>query len=371
MKPNHNPVLYAALAVLTIGASACIFIYQQSDDEGSLERPDLASGLVVKPENCEIASTADAKTLLTRLLPNATILTAEPFHLTDRTCLLEVEMLANKDDQSTRGFVYVLPSGKEFLNGPLMDKRSKVSLASQQDDTIDKALADQREALAQAGLLPAHEIPAANQSSQVTKHNASSLPEFTQAPLVSQTPATALPTAEELRAKFDSDLLTLPSIRSPAPGKTVNVLLDPLCSQCAKLFLSSESLIEDHKIQFNWIPMYTSDLGWMMSALVVKTAKNDQAGAYKLLSKMMQNQWRAEDYSTEIAALTEADYREVKRTLIVFRDLSKYIPNLGTPVVSFKKPDNTFEVIKGVPLASDWFALGTSKAEPPALQLGQ
>ncbi|HCL3282172.1 TPA: hypothetical protein N2A29_006235, partial [Pseudomonas aeruginosa] len=95
----------------------------------SNEKPPADLGATSAANGCvALATEQQAKTLLGRLFPESNLINFEPLKLAEGSCLLEVDMEAVKGRKDTRGFVYVLPDGERFLNGPLMDKRSKLGL---------------------------------------------------------------------------------------------------------------------------------------------------------------------------------------------------------------------------------------------------
>lgn len=350
------------LSALGLAVLAAVVISDQAGTRfsnlvGYFQHDSLSPG---KPEKCEHSATQEqASGLLLRLFPKGVILSAEPMMLGGNTCLLEVEMMVDKDLSNTKGFVYVLPDGKSFLNGPLMDKRSQVGISDVPED-IKNALADQNTRLEAAGLLPAKNLqiepvaPAPAQSALI------------QAPAQNFPPAKSV---TEIRSGLLGKLKALPAIKSSKPGKPVYVLLDPLCPKCSVLFAQSESLINDLDIQFIWIPTPTTEAGWIMSALIIKTAETDPDAAYQLMSSMMNKKWDLAQHTAEIEGLSEADYATVKRSLILWTDIAKSNPGIGTPFVVFETPKDGIEVIGGVPISDDWDVLRTKPVTPPTLKL--
>lgn len=81
-------------------------------------------------QSCDTATPDQARRLLSSLFPNMSIIATTPVATGNGTaCILEVELLADRSHPNTEGVVYVLPGGESFLNGPLMNSDSSVSLS--------------------------------------------------------------------------------------------------------------------------------------------------------------------------------------------------------------------------------------------------
>lgn len=340
-----------AIALAFTGGTLASVLYNAQSAEAKTDVAPAANAPCAS-----IASEDAARTLLTRLFPNAQIITAENLSIDDMksSCLLEVEMLADANKPETRGFVYVLPDGERFLNGPLMDKRSKVALEPISAE-ISKALMEQQEALKslmiprmeQSATTPALVTPSneADYSSQL----AGSFPEAAS--------TAEVPTAEQMRQKLVEKMQALPSLITGSGEKTVHVLVDPLCGHCKKLYQISEELTAKHGIRFNWIPMFLNEASWAMSSIVLKEAVNSPERATALLSTMMQGKWGGSAAEASVRALTEEDYAAVKPAAGLFIELAKSNSRIGTPLVVFETATGDIEVISGVPTEDDWKSL--------------
>jgi hypothetical protein len=311
-----------------------------------------------KPATCQVSASKDqAEGLLKRLFPNASFITAEHLALDNMksVCLLEVEMQVEADKPETRGFVYVLPDGERFLNGPLMDKRSKVGTSSLPSE-VKQAFEEQEKRLKQIYALGA--TPPA--SAQPATSQAPGIGEATQPGLAGQ-PVTQqqIPTPAELREKLISKLQTLPSIPTPAEGKPVYVLLDPLCAHCKRLVKSSSDIALKYGVKFHWIPLFLNEGGWALSSHILKTNRESPYTALKTLEHVMSGEMTDQEVAAAMSGLTEADYAAPKDATAVFIELAKHNSRLGTPLVVFRKPDGGIEVISGMPHEQDWATIGS------------
>lgn len=325
---------------------------------GYVLMPDFDGNEAPSNASCsQMASEKQAQKLLSRLFPAAKIITAEelPLDNTKSVCLLEVEMLADAENPSTRGFVYVLPDGEQFLNGPLMDKRSQVSVAPTAED-IKKALEEQRTKLVEA-FGPKEETPETMPLPPLTlgaepPEQELIPPQETIAPQVAN--PEAIPTPAQLREKLLGKLQGLPGMNGPGNGKAVYAMIDPLCAHCKKLVSTSKALAEQHGVQFHWVPMFLNEGSWALSSLLLKVQKEDPAKAQVLLEQLMAGKLDQANIAEQLKTLTEADYAEPKAATAIFIELSKYNNRIGTPLVVFRKEDQSIEVISGMPRPEDW-----------------
>ena len=310
---------------------------------------------VVKPAVCpQIATEKQAKGLLTRLMPAAEFLSFEPFPLDDAksVCLLEVEMFADRNNKQTRGFVYVLPDGKQFLNGPLMDKRSRMMVIDNSNSpaSIPEASAlsnndTESDVAASSSLLPNE----GRESLAVSGYSPISTPPKNSTPQIAQDASGSL--RESLLIKLEK----LPHIQKGQPnGRDVYVLFDPQCKYCHKLYDQYESVAQRLNLRFNWIPMFLNEQSWAMSAFLLKTAKRSPGEASVLFDKMMQTKWSAIEDAEQISGLSPEDYEYAKPSAMAFYELSKNDPTIGTPLVVFRTPKGSVDVISGVPNDMDW-----------------
>lgn len=294
-----------------------------------------------------IAPTERAEALLNRLFPKAVIHFAEPFPVSDSTCLLEVEMSVDPANPVTRGFVYVLPDGERFLNGPLMDKRSKVEISTTDPAALQDALNAQQRAM---DLLSQQQTRTSSQGDIESNM-----------PNVSATPEASAPpkSGGALRRELHDKLAQLPSLTGGNPdGRPVYVLLDPQCVACQRLFADRDQLAEMHNIHWQWIPLATTEEGWIKNASVLKTATTSPEQAMAMLEEIMQRKWKAQEHIDLIKSLREDDYAIARKASEVFADLAKSSSGAArTPLVAFERPNKSVEVFAGIPLDTDWLSL--------------
>ncbi len=334
---------YLSATISLVALGSIVYVFGLKGDDGT------------DPTACEKAADSNqAHTLLSAHFPHMAINSAELLDLGAGTkasgCLLEVDMHVVKGDDSTRGFVYLLPDGQRFLNGPLLDRRSKIGVRAGGDNgggelatvlaTNKAALNKINERLAQLGASPvtstAPAVPA------------------TQEPTVSPEPDQQ--SVNDVREELLAKLVNLPSIRSTngSPEKAVYVLVDPTCVNCAKLSAQSEELTKRFGIQWNWLPMYTSERGWVLSSLALREFGLDPKRGNDILHETMKPTWDASMHAESIGALSEADYLRAKENFMAYHSLADKNPSLGTPVVVFRRKDGGIEVISGLPNADDW-----------------
>ncbi|WP_326430279.1 hypothetical protein VQ574_21390 (plasmid) [Stutzerimonas frequens] len=346
---NQKLLLGAVVGVLA--AFGAVFYMDNFADQRTSKNESFSEA-----ECSQMASKEKAEKLLKRLFQNAEILEAEPLPLNNMksVCLLEVEMLVDTGRPDTRGFVYVLPDGERFLNGPLMDKRSQVGLSPTTGE-IEQALKEQEQKLKEVFTMPASPNVPAQQSASLEQPAVAPA----QSSLIEQpSSAESIPSPSELREKLISKLQGLPSIETTGGSKSVYVLLDPLCTHCKNLFNSSKEITEKHDVKFHWIPLFLNEGGWALSTYLLKTKRDNPEMALDALAKVMSGKMTEQDVTAALTGLTEADYAAPKDATAVFIELAKHNSRMGTPLVVFRKPDGGIEVISGMPHEQDWVPLG-------------
>ncbi|EKY4114576.1 TPA: hypothetical protein ACGW3M_001212 [Pseudomonas aeruginosa] len=306
-----------------------------------------------------LATEQQAKTLLGRLFPESNMFSFEPLKLGGGSCLLEVDMEAVKGRKDTRGFVYVLPDGERFLNGPLMDKRSKLGLqpdAAQQPspEEIRSAIQASAQLLAEksGSLGDAHDY------NSIVRNDAAG-PEQ-----IANAQPQPVKSVGEYRQEALTTIKSLPQLVTGVGQHDVYALVDPLCSQCSALFKQSEDLTSQYGIRWHWIPVHTSESGWVMSAHLLQMAATNPVQAIADMRSMFNGEWTAAKQEAALQALTPDDYSKSQQALAF---LIKYGTSGGqtrTPFVAFLKPNNELELIGGKPLMEDWAALEPAAAPP-------
>lgn len=317
----------------------------------------MVSAEPAKPSECSIiADEKSAERLITRLFKEAKIKGYDKLVLSPgaSVCLLEVDLSI----AGNTGFMYVLPNGEELLNGPMLDKRSKVEVPTaeqvKQYEELKAApvtpVANNRVPPAPP-LLPLAQTPTKDgtqQDSAQEQNFSPSKPKF-------NSPADVL---DAIKA--------LPALVSERPGTPVYVLLDPLCTHCQSLFKKSAELTEKFGIQWHWVPIFTNTSGHAMAALVMKVAEKDRTAALSLLSEMMSENFDVPKYADQFRALQKSDYERPQKNAITFLDIFKSSAKAaGTPYVAFKIPaTGQVEVISGEPLESDLLPLLGGAEQP-------
>lgn len=333
-------------SVAAIAVAAATYYHSLGTTESV---PELQAVAVVDQGPCsEVATEEQAHQLLLRLFPGAKFISTEPLSSgSTKSCLLEVEMLVDESNPDTKGFVYVLPNGERFLNGPLMDKRSRVGTTPLSGE-IQQALKDQQEALKSA-ITP---TPNAHKSAESSQADALSSQLVNG--LQTATNGGVAPTSELLRQRLFDKLKTLPALNTGEGQTPVYVLYDPLCAHCKRLYKQSEELAAQHGITFSWIPMFLNEGSWAMSALVLKDLNTDPDKAQSLFELMMTGQWNGAEAETAVRALTEEDFARPKTATGLFIELAKSNSRIGTPLVVFESVGGGVDVISGVPNEEDW-----------------
>ncbi|WP_147464562.1 hypothetical protein [Pseudomonas cannabina] len=340
-------------------AGAAQGVSPAASTDGELAKPSIT--------RCRTATDEQATLLLKRLFPDSKMLSFEPLALDamKSLCLLEVEMLADKANAATKGFVYVLPDGERFLNGPLMDKRSQVSVQSTDIQAeIEKARAQQKEVVEEArkSLTKASEpVPAL-----ANEYQPADAPTPTQSPVTNSAPKPDKAKEQAKRAQFLKTLEDLPAIVSGNGKFDVYVMFDPQCVHCHRLYAQHPTLVSKHNLRFHWIPIFMNDGSWVMSAFLLKTAQSTPEVAKTLLAGMMDKSWDPKLLPEDAAAINSMspqDYELPRKATIAFFEATKENKALGTPVVAFKAPNGTTEIISGEPYESDWSIFDKSPSQ--------
>ncbi|MBA1280233.1 hypothetical protein [Stutzerimonas stutzeri] len=347
----RKPTLALTIALAVTGGALATKLIPSASEADIAPVP-----AAVASDQCSfIASEEQARSLLTRLFPNAQIITAEELSFDDSktACMLEVDMLADASKPQSRGFVYVLPDGERFLNGPLMDKRSKVAIEPVSAD-IGRALKEQQEAI--ESIMSQRTAPQVN-SQAAHQHDETDYSNQLASSFAKPTSDSEVPSIDDMRLKLVEKMRALPSLATGDGDKVVHVLVDPLCNFCKRLHQDSEELSAKHGIRFNWIPIFLTEGSWAMSSLVLKTAAISPADGAQLMDTMMQGKWGGPEAEAAVRALTEADYAAVKPAAGLFVELAKTNSRIGTPLVVFEKSSGGVEVISGLPTEGDWKGL--------------
>lgn len=289
--------------------------------------------------------------LITRLLPNAGIRGVDKLDMGLSTYVWEVDMLADKTNPETAGFVYLSADGTKLLNGPLMDKRSKIMTTQTAQRPVHPAV-EYAQTTGQA---------AAEHAPQTTYDAVSPPKEVAGQEPTEDAPEQAVERQVEKaaaqREMFLSGIEQLPYISTTQGSHAVYVLFDPLCSACAKLYKQHRAIAAAYDVEFRWIPIFNNEVSYPLSALLRKTFDQDHAKGLAMMDDMLNKTFKPDDHIQEISSLTPGDYGLIKPAGGVFLEITKAVPGIGTPFVMFKNSAGKAEAFGGVPLATDWASL--------------
>ncbi|WP_219096312.1 DsbA family protein [Pseudomonas sp. UMAB-40] len=329
-------IIAAALFVCVAAGAATTRIWQKAPE------PVQADSAVV----VETPSLKADTSLITRLIPSSEIRSVEKLDMGMGTWMWEVDMLADKANPKTSGFVYLSADGTKILNGPLMDKRSRImslpegsaaAASASHDSANDPEPADEGSSSPQqSAAIQQSESPGAEAIAKKVKH------------------------AAEQREMFLSGIEKLPYFSTTKGKNPVYVLFDPLCSACQKLYKQHKAIAQAYDAEFRWIPIFNNEQSYPLSALLRKTYDKDPVLGSEMLDQMLSKTWNAEDHFTDIAGLTEGDYGLVKPAAAVYLAITREMPGIGTPFVMFRNANEHAEAFGGVPYSTDWALLKTA-----------
>ena len=357
MLPKHK-IAVLALAIL-VGIGGGTYLWKSSNARQSVASqenaiaPDTVPSNTIQQDSVMVAASDSASTsdknsdnpdtsLIQRLMPASEIRDVERLDFGLGTYVWEIDMLADKGNPQSTGYVYLSADGTKLLNGPLMDKRSRVMPMPGSESSMPSV------------------APQADVMERQLEH---SIPES--AADASQEQAFNPPPALEAQAnkaayqrdQFYAGISQLNYISTTQGSNVAYVLFDPLCAHCARLYKQSTAIAAAYDVEFRWIPIFLDEKSYPIAALLQKIQSQDQAKGHETLEQMLTKQWKAEDHLMEIASLTEADYEQVKPAGAVFLAIARAVPGIGTPFVMFKNAADKVEAFGGVPLATDWASL--------------
>lgn len=303
-----------------------------------------------------IADEAKAERLITRLFKEAKINGYDRVVLSPgaSVCLLEVDLsiLGNT------GFMYVLPNGEELLNGPMLDKRSRVGVPT--SEQVEKYENGQAERSHNADYSKPKSAQDAKDAQDVQDVQARASMVTTNGQSATEQ-ALSSPTETKFNSPMEvfQAMKALPALVSGGEGRAVYVLLDPLCTHCQSLFKKSADLSEKFGIQWHWVPMFTNTSGHAMTALVMKVAERNREEGLLLLSEMMSDNFDVQKYADQFRSLKKIDYERPQPNAFTFLKILKSSAKAaGTPYVAFEIPaTGQVEVISGEPEESDLLPL--------------
>lgn len=360
VQPGNRPALKLAVLALALLASiggGC-YAWKQfttPHDVSGAEQASIAPDTAPGDSDPSRSPAADAPgtaaamydgadtSLITRLMPASKIRGVEKLDFGKGTYVWEVDMLADQANPQSSGFVYLSADGTKLLNGPMMDKRSKVM-----------ALPSVAEGASQYPL-PLPDMPHHTPEQVMPESSADADQEqaFNPQPAIE---AQAKKAAVQ-REQFYAGISQLNYISTTQGSNIVYVLFDPLCAACGRLYKQSTAIAAAYDVEFRWVPIFLNEKSYPIAALIHKIHSENQTKGLETLDQVLTKQWKAEDHLMEIAGLTEADYEQVKPAGAVFLEIGRAVPGIGTPFVMFKNSSNKVEAFGGVPLATDWASL--------------
>lgn len=346
-------LLGAALTLLVVALGAGCYYWKSQQSAIAETQPAAVKATTSSLSEASLAA-APNTSLIQRLLPNSQIRNIEKIDFGANTFLWEVDMLAEKGRPETAGFVYLSADGTKLLNGPLMDKRSKVGMdppnaaaPEQHAESMQAQPVDANASLTTAGIDPQAQEAA-----------------FDPRPAIEAKQKEAA----HQREVFFSAISELRFISTTKGAHVVYALFDPLCHACIKLYQQSNAVAKAYDVEFRWIPIFLDAKSRPLSALLQKIYNADPAKGIETMDQMLTKTWKAEDHILEISQLTDADYAQVDVNAAVFLQVAKAVPGIGTPFVMFKNGENSIDAYGGVPLATDWASLRAPNSSPITAQ---
>ncbi|KKN58092.1 hypothetical protein LCGC14_0555630 [marine sediment metagenome] len=272
------------------------------------------------PLACRTATPEQAENLLRHHFPDLEIIdiSAQPKGTADPSCLLSVELLANAEIPSTRGFVYVLPDGEHFLNGPLMNRSSNLSTIG--DGAKVPVLSDEDAKLSR-------DLEVLSKVAEMIEAGGVAV--------------TSSPDSQETAIDtLIGDMSGLPNqiIFHSENKKPVYIAFDPMCMHCQKLFADQEQIATRFGARLVWIPTYSTGDSQTYSAHLIKAlnSKGGMATARDLMAMIMGNP------TIDVALLnslfgepSERDFARLEESAAYLRAMMGR-EELGTPLVAFK-----------------------------------
>lgn len=360
-RPKLKLTIWGLVILAGIGGGA--YLWEQSASSRGISASKNVIAPDMEPSQSELTdargvapTTVDAKqaladkydgpdtSLIQRLMPASQIRGVDKLDFGLGTYVWEIDMLADKANPQSSGFVYLSADGTKLLNGPMMDKRSRVMpLPSVADGGTEPSPVP----------LPDSSHHSSEQVMPESSADASQEQAFNPQPALE---AQAKKAAYQ-RDQFYAGISQLNYISTTQGSNVVYVLFDPLCAACGRLYKQSTAIAAAYDVEFRWIPIFLNEKSYPIAALIQKIHGANQSRGLETLDQVLTKQWKAEDHLMEIAGLTEADYEQVKPAGAVFLEIGRAVPGIGTPFVMFKNADDKVEAFGGVPLATDWASL--------------
>lgn len=355
-------VLFCLLAMGAVYMfMASMSMQTSADHDLALATPDYSDLLAPAPPQqvtCEYATEDEARWLMGRWFPNAKFL---EFNKLENSCLLEVYLLADASIPESSGYFYVLPGGKEGINGPIYNHRSKPQITipgatgavQQAQAAIAQGISDGYEAA--AGIENAARL-AVEQTGEPVKLEPDDL--NLNKPFEPQ-PGETIQQALLRELKKAPHIMSVQETPLLAPVAQAYVLYDSNCPACTHLFEEMEGIAQEHNVAFNWVPSYLNEKGWVQAAHIIKTLESSNDEAVEEIRDTFTNPKSDEYVELMTANLNEADYDKARLSAAFLLRLNKMSPRiLGTPLIFIEGNDGKVVSAYGaVTESSEWSRL--------------
>lgn len=284
-----------------------------------------------KAHACQYIGLEQAEKLLLNALPDSKVLDATPAIGDPGTdgCVTQVRMLADQSNPDSSGSVFVLPGGKHFLNGPLMNSETRLTVGAKtaQSDVAETVEGDMKSL------------------ETLTKMFGIAQSMDKQEPEVSS----ATPDIQPALSELMNDISSLPNqIVYNVPGeRTAYIVFDPACSVCQKLFNQQSNLLAEKNVKMVWIPTYLAPQTQSQSAHLVKALSESQDKAKALMTLTMTTGTDAANLSVLFGEPSPADFAQLDKSAAYTRALL-IDQKLGTPLIMYRSTlTNEIKIING------------------------
>lgn len=351
---------WAVVAVLfCLLAMGAVYMFMASMSMQTSADRDLLAPATPQQVTCEYATEDEARWLMGRWFANAKFL---EFNKLENSCLLEVYLLADASIPESSGYFYVLPGGKEGINGPIYNHRSKPKITTpgvtgavqQAQAAIVQGISGRHEA-AVAGIENAARL-AVEQTGEPVKLEPDDL--NLNKPFEPQ-PGETIQQALLRELKKAPHIMSVQKTQLPEPVAQAYVLYDSNCPACTHLFEEMEGIAQEHNVAFNWVPSYLNEKGWVQAAHIIKTLESSNDEAVEEIRDTFTNPKSDEYVELMTANLNEADYDKARLSAAFLLRLNKMSPRImGTPLIFIEGNDGKVVSAYGaVTESSEWSRL--------------
>nr|AMP42378.1 disulfide isomerase/thiol-disulfide oxidase [uncultured bacterium IN-11] len=318
----------------------------------------LATGAVSPAfaDNCqEVASADQIMTLVKKVLPKSAISTMKTVDSGTTSCLVEVEMLVDISNTDSKGVIYVLPNGEQFISGVLMDADSKLILDSESEVSTGQGKKDEN--TPNANVLDSVGKPTVLSSDQRKHMEQFEVQPMNFTEIINK--QFSAPTHNEGRKAVMEQMKKFVHVSNPKKtfnnDRNVYIMYDSDCPYCSKLFEQSDSLADKYQATFHWVPMFLTDQTFLKAALVTHATRQSQEKGYDMLTRIMT---KAETDAALInlgrKELKPDDFDDSRSATTYYASVNMMaIPDLGTPWITVQNGDS-YDMYQGLPNPEDW-----------------